>query len=107
MGNHGGWILFGVCLLVLFAVAMRDDPVRICTRCHAVNKDPKTGMHGSGWVTFWLLCIGILPGLVYMAWRRSTRTPICQSCGQSTLIPIDSPAGVEISRKTTSERLPH
>ncbi len=44
------------------------------------------------------LCF-LVPGLIYSAWRGSTRYKACSSCGAVNLVPLESPAAVA-HRKT-------
>ena len=74
----------------------------ICTSCYYRGKG-KTITKGSLgieivlWVFFfWLVFI---PGIIYTVWRLTTKAKVCPKCGQNTLIPEDSPRGVELAQK--------
>jgi DNA-directed RNA polymerase subunit RPC12/RpoP len=54
-----------------------------CNQCRAVTK-PK--LKGSGWITIILLLFYIIPGLIYMVWRRSG-LGVCGNCNSSNVIP--------------------
>ena len=53
-----------------------------CNQCRAVTK-PK--LKGSGWITIILLLFYIIPGLIYMVWRRSG-LGVCGNCNSSNVI---------------------
>ena len=53
-----------------------------CTNCH---KDGEPKLKGSGIITFILLLFYIVPGIIYMAWRR-TGLGICRFCGSDRLV---------------------
>ncbi|MBI2613318.1 MAG: hypothetical protein HYW62_00885 [Candidatus Levybacteria bacterium] len=76
----------------------------ICTNCY-YRGEPKTITRGSFaielvlWIFFfWAF---LIPPLVYSIWRLTTRTKACPKCGQTALIPEDSPRGVELAKKHT------
>lgn len=64
-------------------------PKCVCAQCHAENKGR---LRGSALITFALLCLGIVPGLLYSSWRGSGAR-LCRSCGAPTLVPLKSPRG--------------
>jgi ribosomal protein S27AE len=61
---------------------------KYCPNCGHVGK---ATYNGSLLITLILLCFYILPGLVYEIWRCSKGRVKCPSCGQSAMIPADSP----------------
>jgi len=73
----------------------------VCTSCGYVGQ-PKSVTRGSFGVELVLWACLIVPGLVYSAWRLSSRHDACPMCGKAHLIPLDSPMG----RKFASENLP-
>lgn len=70
----------------------------ICTTCGfvgpAVTKTP-----GNIWYEIILWIFFILPGVLYSIYRLASKKQVCSSCGNPTLIPIDSPKGQEMMRK--------
>ena len=65
----------------------------ICTVCKDQNKGR---LRGSTWITFILICMWILPGFIYMAWRRCGPRR-CTCCRSFNMIPIDSPQGQRLA----------
>lgn len=66
-----------------------------CTNCGHIGYRLKK-KKGSIFITIILILFFILPGILYMLWRGSTKHYVCSSCGGQTLVPITSPAGVKI-----------
>ena len=62
----------------------------LCVDCGYQGK-PTPEMKGSFIIEILLLCCFILPGLIYTAWRLSTKKNVCPSCGSENLIPVESP----------------
>lgn len=57
-----------------------------CTACDWYSTSP--AMKGSPWISFFLLCLGLLPGLIYMVWRRTNlKSNCCPKCGVSGMSP--------------------
>jgi predicted RNA-binding Zn-ribbon protein involved in translation (DUF1610 family) len=52
----------------------------ICPNCGYEGK-PKTKVEGAMFVEFLLLLFFIIPGLIYSAWRSSTKHYVCPKCG--------------------------
>ncbi len=71
---------------------MKPPKDLVCTKCGTWGA-PKLRYRGSGWITFILLCCGIVLGVIYALWRRSTARWCCQACGSHELVPIDTPVG--------------
>lgn len=46
---------------------------------------------GSNWVALALAVPFFVPGLVYLAWRYTTRRLLCPICSHAQLIPADAP----------------
>lgn len=67
----------------------------ICTNCY--YRGTESARKGSLGVEILLWLFFIIPGIVYSVWRSSSK--ICPKCGQATLVPEDSPRGIEISKK--------
>jgi hypothetical protein len=61
----------------------------ICTYCGTDTPNPTRP--GSNWVAAALACAFVVPGVVYLAWRYSTRRLVCPICGHAQLIPADAP----------------
>lgn len=70
----------------------------ICSNCGTVGK-PKVTYQGSSLISILLLLLFVLPGLIYMIWRDTTRKEVCKECGGEDLIPINTPKGQEIYAK--------
>jgi predicted RNA-binding Zn-ribbon protein involved in translation (DUF1610 family) len=63
---------------------------KYCPDCGIVGA-PRFTKRGSAGVEILLWFLMIVPGIVYSIWRSSTERQACPSCGQSGLIPLDSP----------------
>ena len=70
----------------------------ICTNCYYQGKG-KANTRGSFVIEIILWLFFIIPGLIYTVWRLTTKAKVCPKCGQNTLIPEDSPRGIELAKK--------
>ena len=70
----------------------------ICSSCGYIGIPNKVNK-GSGAVEIILWLLFLFPGLIYSVWRRSAKPNVCPSCGNKTLIPLDSPVGKELAGK--------
>jgi ssDNA-binding Zn-finger/Zn-ribbon topoisomerase 1 len=61
-----------------------------CTSCGATTSG-KSHTRGSMLVEIVLWLCFLLPGLIYSAWRLSTREQVCSVCDAPGLIPVNSP----------------
>lgn len=68
----------------------------ICASC-GTRGEPKTITRGSILIEFILWCFFIVPGLIYSIWRLSSRGKGCPSCGNTGMIPVNSPIGKKIA----------
>lgn len=68
---------------------------KVCTTCGTQGL-PKTRVKGSFAIELllWICCL--LPGMIYTAWRLTTKEKVCRVCQANTLVPIDSPVGRRI-----------
>lgn len=75
----------------------------VCTSCGYVG-EPKEITKGSIWIEVVLWLCFLIPGLIYSMWRMSmsSQQNVCPSCGQTSLIPAESPIG----KRFISENLP-
>ena len=68
---------------------------RVCLTCGTISV-PQRALKGSVWITLLLLIFGILPGVIYMAYRRSGRKRgelrVCPECQSRDLVPLGTPA---------------
>jgi hypothetical protein len=75
----------------------------VCTQCGYVGK-PKRAIKGNGFIEVILWLCFLIPGLIYSIWRSSSRYKVCPKCGNTALIPLDSPRAKTImSENMTSE----
>lgn len=58
-----------------------------CLRCGAED-NTEIRMKGSGYMTFFLFWFWLIPGLIYSAWRGSTRHPVCRVCGGDAFVKL-------------------
>lgn len=61
----------------------------LCTFCGAETSAPQRP--GSPWIALALAIPFFVPGLVYLAWRHTTRRLVCPICAHNQLIPADAP----------------
>ena len=71
----------------------------VCTQCGYVGK-PKRAIKGNGFIEIILWLCFLVPGLIYSIWRSSSRYKVCPKCGNSALIPMDSPRAKTIMSET-------
>ena len=73
-----------------------SSPRLVCTSCgHNTDRADRV-KPGSGWLTATLLCLMVIPGVVYWVWRNSMKQESCPLCRRATLIPASSPMGQAI-----------
>lgn len=88
----------------LAALRKNSDPlaIKVCKNCNSIVS-PKAA--GSGWIELVLWCFMIVPGLIYTIWRRGQRgKDVCTVCKAPHMIPLASPAGLEIGKKNLSKQ---
>ncbi len=73
-----------------------------CTACDWYSSAP--AMKGSPWISFFLLCLGLLPGLIYMVWRRTNpKSNCCPKCGVSGMSPPKIARAFAVDEKACPE----
>lgn len=75
----------------------------VCTSCGYVG-NPKSITKGSLLIEMVLWLCFLVPGLIYSIWRLTSRHYGCPSCGQTALIPVDSPMGKKFLRENFPEQ---
>jgi len=88
-------ILFGFAVLLAiggWVVTKRQGApeLQYCLSCGAVGK-PRLIRSGSTGTEVILWVLAILPGVIYSVWRLTTKRWVCPKCGQTGIIPLDSP----------------
>lgn len=74
----------------------------VCTQCGYVGISKSKHKGGCGVeVLLWLFFI--IPGIIYSVWRASSKHQVCPMCGNSSLIPVDSPRAKKIMDEFKSE----
>jgi hypothetical protein len=67
---------------------------RLCLQCGEIGR-PRIATRGGGvmgcLLTVVLLCLAVIPGILYLLWQHSTKHQVCAKCGALTLVPLDSP----------------
>ena len=95
-------VAIGAIIIVAVLVSSIGDGSRegarthICARCLTVTGG-RSVLPGSGWITFLLAWLLLVPALIYMIWRRSARRYVCPRCGSEELVPVDTPRGREMA----------
>lgn len=72
----------------------------VCTECGYIGKAKKV-MKGSIFIEIILWLTFIVPGLIYSFWRLSNNVETCPKCHRETVIPTDTPKGMELKNKFT------
>ena len=75
---------------------------KYCTACGHVGF-PAFHQQGSAGVEILLWLTFIVPGIIYSIWRSSTRKWVCASCGNSMIIPLDSPVSKQARARLDEE----
>jgi uncharacterized membrane protein YqaE (UPF0057 family) len=75
----------------------------ICTLCGTVGVPAKI-TKGNIFIELILWLLFIIPGLIYSIWRLSTRHTGCKSCGQITIIAVDSPMGKNLIKSMADDK---
>lgn len=90
------WMVVGaLVIIVIILVATRQELTvgsreEYCTACGIVGY-AQFRKDGSASIEILLWLLALLPGLIYSIWRRSTERWVCEKCGSTSLIPVDSP----------------
>ena len=83
-----GWILtIGVLIVgvfILSRIAREDKGLYLCTTC-GWQGTPKKKEKGSILIALILLCLFIIPGVIYIIWSISTEHNTCPKCGKAML----------------------
>ncbi len=83
----------------------------ICTVCGYIGQ-PDTVTKGSLFLEVFLwglaicsffLLVPVLIAIFYSHWRSTTRQRICPKCGNSAMIPEDTPVGRELMKRLESD----
>ena len=74
----------------------------VCTQCGYVGKS-EGAIKGSALVEIFLWFLLIVPGVIYSAWRSSSRYKVCPKCKSPNLIPMDSPRAQKILSESMSK----
>jgi len=69
--------------------------IMLCPNCHSQAK-PKAMIKGSFLIEIVLWLCFIVPGLIYSIWHSGTRYRACPACGETGMIPLDSPRAQQI-----------
>jgi hypothetical protein len=71
---------------------------KVCKDCWTISNPTKNKkLRGSPWITLILILFFIVPGIIYMIWRRGDiGNEICAKCRSKNLVPVDSPMGQKI-----------
>lgn len=72
-------------------IMMDNHKKQYCLTCGLTGESK---LRGSGWITFILLCFYLVPGFIYMIWRRGGNE--CQHCNAKTLVPEYSPVAIKM-----------
>ena len=67
----------------------------LCPNCLNQAK-PKGKIKGSILIEIILWLCFIIPGLIYSIWRSGSRYKVCPACGETGMIPLDSPRAQQL-----------
>jgi hypothetical protein len=76
----------------------------ICTICGHVGLSKKK-VPGSLIIEVMLWLAFLLPGVIYSIWRMASAKEVCESCGNATLIPTDTPKGQELLNQQRPQQI--
>src|SRR5439155_24519678 len=78
-------------------------PTHLCKNCG--NKvRPNVSSKINGCFLIVLLCVFIIPGLLYLVWAGTQRVYTCPKCGaQNTMVPLNAPEAQRILAAPTSD----
>ncbi len=74
----------------------------ICRNCGRVS-EPERILKGHVLITLILLCFYIIPGIIYMIWRRTGLKDACAICKSNNVVPENSPEGRRLSVDSIDE----
>lgn len=74
----------------------------LCTACGR-SSEPEHKLKGHVAITILLLCFYIVPGIIYMVWRRSGIKDNCPICKSENIIPVSSPEAWRIQAQRELE----
>src|SRR5690242_13443778 len=77
----------------------------ICESCASAGT-PILFVKGRGWTELLLWLLGIVPGIIYSAWRSATVYEGCPVC-RGKMIPVASPRGESLVRQYHGQRIKH
>jgi CDP-diglyceride synthetase len=64
------------------------DPTYFCKNC-GNNVRPRVSSKINWWFFFVLLCLGVLPGMLYLVWAGTQLVSSCPKCkAQDTIVPL-------------------
>lgn len=69
---------------------------KICRNCGTVA-EPKVAKRGSIIISFILWMCFFIPGMIYSAWRMTSKFEVCPSCGSVAIVPLDTPIGAKMA----------
>lgn len=73
----------------------------ICRNCgHEGNTERK--LKGHVLITLILLICWIIPGLIYMVWRRTGLKDACTKCGSQNVVPVGSVEALKVASDKVS-----
>lgn len=73
-----------------------------CMRCNEFA-EPKRITPGSNAITVILVLLFILPGVLYMLWRRSAEYQVCGLCGSRDIVPNESPIARRVAERIVAK----
>jgi DNA-directed RNA polymerase subunit RPC12/RpoP len=74
----------------------------LCKSCGRIS-EPEHKLKGHVAITIILLLFWIIPGLIYMIWRRTGIKDTCSVCGSNNIIPTGSPEAIKIIEQREQE----
>ena len=76
----------------------------VCTACgHVGDSKTITKGHFALEIVLWL-CF-LVPGFIYSVWRHTSRYEACPACGNSKLLPKDTPMAQKFLKDNLPEQL--
>lgn len=84
-----------LCLTMGLVLMVIMTQTLICSSCGYTGPSVAK-IKGSPILELFIWLFFILPGLIYSIWRGSTKNKVCPVCGNTNMIPIDTPIGKKL-----------
>lgn len=73
----------------------------LCRNCGHIGS-PQRKLKGHILITLILLICWLVPGIIYMIWRRTGLKDSCSKCGSEMVVPANSPAAAAFAHEAAT-----